>query len=64
MPSVSKFQQKAAGIALSAKRGKIPVSKLKGASKQMYKMTIKQLEEFARTSRKHLPVKKVAKKKE
>jgi Protein of unknwon function (DUF3008) len=36
MPSTSKAQQKAAGAALSAKRGILPKSKLQGASKDMY----------------------------
>ena len=36
MPAKSKAQQKAAGAALSAKRGETNVSDLKGASKQMY----------------------------
>jgi len=54
MPSVSKSQQSAAGLALSAKRGQIPVSKLKGAALSMYKsMTISQLKEYASTSRLH-----------
>lgn len=35
MPAKSKAQQKAAGAALSAKRGDTPRSKLEGASKQM-----------------------------
>jgi hypothetical protein len=35
MPAKSKAQQKAAGAALSAKRGDIPKSKLAGPSKQM-----------------------------
>ena len=35
MPAKSSSQQKAAGAALSAKRGDTPKSKLKGASKQM-----------------------------
>jgi len=35
--AVSKAQQQAAGIALAAKRGDIPKSKLKGASKEMEK---------------------------
>jgi hypothetical protein len=59
MPATSKAQQKAAGAALSAKRGDTPKSKLKGASKQMAKsMTEKQLEEFAHTKRKGLPARK------
>ena len=35
MPAKSGAQQKAAGAALSAKRGDTPKSKLKGPSKQM-----------------------------
>lgn len=56
MPAVSAAQQKAAGAALSAKRGETPKSKLKGASKSMAEsMTEKQLEEFAHTRRKGKP---------
>jgi hypothetical protein len=56
MPAKSAAQQKAAGVALSAKRGDTPKSKLKGASKQMVEsMTEKQLEEFASTRRKGKP---------
>lgn len=56
MPSTSKAQQKAAGAALSAKRGDTKVKDLQGASKSMYKsMSEKQLEEFAETKRKGLP---------
>jgi len=56
MPAKSKAQQKAAGAALSAKRGDTPKSKLKGASKQMASsMSEKQLEEFARGKRKGKP---------
>jgi hypothetical protein len=59
MPAKSKAQQKAAGAALSAKRGDTKVKELKGASKDMYKsMSEKQLEEFAATKRKGLPNKK------
>ncbi|HUD91785.1 DUF3008 family protein [Sphingobium sp.] len=59
MPATSKAQQKAAGAALSAKRGETPKSKLKGASKDMEKsMSEKQLEEFAATKRKKLPERK------
>ena len=63
-PSKSKVQQKAAGVALAAKRGKIPKSKLRGASKQMSKMSEAQLEEYASTKTKGLParVKKSKKK--
>jgi hypothetical protein len=56
MPAKSKAQQKAAGAALSAKRGDTPKSQLKGASKQMEEsMSEKQLEEFAGTKRKGKP---------
>ena len=56
MPAKSQAQQKAAGAALSAKRGDTPKSKLKGASKSMAEsMTEKQLEEFASTKRKGKP---------
>lgn len=56
MPAKSKAQQKAAGAALSAKRGDTPKSQLKGASKQMAEsMSEKQLEEFASTRRKGKP---------
>ncbi|MGO6997692.1 DUF3008 family protein [Rhizobium leguminosarum] len=56
MPAKSKAQQKAAGTALSAKRGETPKSELKGASKQMVEsMSEKQLEEFASTKRKGKP---------
>jgi Protein of unknwon function (DUF3008) len=63
MPAKSAVQQKAAGAALAAKRGEIPVSELKGASKSMYEsMSEKQLDEFASTKRKGKP-EHVAKKK-
>ena len=56
MPAKSKAQQKAAGAALSAKRGDTPKSTLRGASKQMAEsMSEKQLEEFASTRRKGKP---------
>ena len=56
MPAKSKAQQKAAGAALSAKRGDTARSKLKGASKQMVEsMSEKQLEELASTRRKGKP---------
>ena len=59
MPATSKAQQKAAGAALSAKRGKTSKSALKGASRQMVdSMSEKQLEELAETDRKGLPEKK------
>ena len=56
MPAKSAAQQKAAGAALSAKRGDTPRSKLKGASKSMAEtMTEKQLEDLARTKREGKP---------
>lgn len=56
MPATSKAQQKAAGAALSVKRGDTPKAKLKGASKGMAEsMTEKQLEELASTRRKGKP---------
>lgn len=59
MPAKSKAQQKAAGAALSAKRGDTPKKELKGASRGMYEsMTEKELEELAETDRKGLPEKK------
>lgn len=56
MPAKSKAQQKAAGAALSAKRGETKKSDLKGASRGMEKsMSEKELEELASTDRKKLP---------
>jgi hypothetical protein len=56
MPAKSAAQQKAAGAALSAKRGETPKSKLKGASKQMEKSMSKgQLEDLAHTKRRGKP---------
>ena len=56
MPAKSKAQQKAAGAALSAKRGDTPKSDLQGASKSMAEsMSEKELEEMASTPRKGKP---------
>jgi hypothetical protein len=55
MPAKSKAQQKAAGAALSAKRGDTPKSELKGASKSMMSMSEKELEKMASTKRKGKP---------
>ncbi|MBU2167933.1 MAG: DUF3008 family protein [Alphaproteobacteria bacterium] len=56
MPAKSQAQQKAAGAALSAKRGDTPKSGLKGASKSMAEsMSEKELEEMASTQRKGKP---------
>jgi Protein of unknwon function (DUF3008) len=54
--AVSKAQQQAAGAALAAKRGK---GKAKGASKEMMKMSTKELEKFAGTKHKGLPKRKM-----
>lgn len=56
MPAKSRAQQKAAGAALSAKRGETKKSALKGASREMVdSMSEKQLEELAATKRKGKP---------
>tara|TARA_R110002020_G_scaffold34066_8_gene103452 strand:+ start:6397 stop:6585 length:189 start_codon:yes stop_codon:yes gene_type:complete len=56
MPAKSKAQQKAAGAALSAKRGETKVSDLKGASREMYdSMSETELDELASTTREDLP---------
>lgn len=59
MPATSKAQQKAAGAALSAKRGETKPSELYDASKEMYdSMSEEELEEMASTRRKGKPEKK------
>jgi len=59
MPARSQAQQKAAGAALSAKRGETKVTELQGASKDMYdSMTEKELDDMASTKRSRLPKKK------
>jgi hypothetical protein len=55
MPAKSAAQQKAAGAALSAKRGDTSKGKLKGASKSMMSMSERQLEDFASTKRRGKP---------
>lgn len=56
MPAKSKAQQKAAGAALSAKRGESKASDLKGASKSMYEsMDERELHDLAATKRKGKP---------
>jgi hypothetical protein len=56
MPAKSQAQQKAAGAALSAKRGEQEVSDLKGASRSMEKsMSQEELEKMASTKRKGKP---------
>lgn len=59
MPAKSEAQQKAAGAALSAKRGDTKVSDLQGASKDMYdSMSESELEDLASTKHDNLPEKK------
>lgn len=59
MPAKSKAQQKAAGAALSAKRGETSKSKLKGASRSMVdSMSERELKDLAETKRKGLPSRK------
>jgi hypothetical protein len=56
MPAKSQAQQKAAGAALSAKRGEQKISDLKGASRSMEKsMSEQELEDMASTKRKGKP---------
>ena len=56
MKAKSKAQQKAAGTALSAKRGEIKKSDLQGASVEMYEtMTEEELDDMASTKRDDLP---------
>lgn len=56
MPAKSKAQQKAAGAALSAKRGDTKVGDLQVTSKEMYdSMNEEQLEDLANTKRKAKP---------
>ncbi|MBH0113759.1 DUF3008 family protein [Novosphingobium sp. YJ-S2-02] len=56
MKAQSKAQQKAAGAALSAKRGDTKKSDLKGASREMVEtMSEAELEDMASTSRKGKP---------
>ncbi|UVC10462.1 DUF3008 family protein [Rhizobium sp. TH2] len=62
MPAKSQAQQKAAGAALAAKRGDMPKSKLKGASKSMEEsMSEKELDKMASTKRKGKPEHKTTK---
>jgi hypothetical protein len=59
MPARSKAQQRAAGAALSAKRGEIDKSELQGAARDMFEsMSEAELEDLAETSRKNLPEKR------
>jgi uncharacterized protein YoxC len=53
--AVSQAQRRAAGIAHAAQKGKIPKSRLRGASKEMAKMPQGELHKFAATKEKGLP---------
>ncbi|QBX35375.1 DUF3008 family protein [Paracoccus liaowanqingii] len=56
MPARSKAQQRAAGAALSAKRGETKVGDLKGASKDMHdSMSEDELQDIAATDLDDLP---------
>lgn len=56
VPAKAKAQLKAAGAALSAKRGNTKVGDLKGASRSIYKsMSETKLDEMASTRRKGKP---------
>ena len=56
MPATSKAQQKAAGAALSAKRGETSKSELKGPARGMAEsMSEEELEKLASTKRKGKP---------
>lgn len=56
MPAKSRAQQKAAGAALSAKRGNSEVSDLTGAAKDMYNsMSEEELEDYATGARDDKP---------
>lgn len=56
VPAKSQAQQKAAGAALSAKRGETDERELKGASRSMYaSMSEEQLRNVAKTKRKGKP---------
>jgi hypothetical protein len=56
MPAKSQAQQRAAGAALSAKRGRTKAKDLKPPSKSMYKsMSERQLEDMASTPTRHKP---------
>jgi hypothetical protein len=62
--AVSRKQQRAMAMALKAKQGEMPKSKLKGSSKEMFKMSEKDLKDFASTKHKGLPKKKETKENE
>lgn len=56
MPAKSKAQQRAAGAALSAKRGETSPAELRGAAREMYEtLTERELEDLASTDHEGLP---------
>ncbi|MBK1832052.1 DUF3008 family protein [Verrucomicrobiaceae bacterium R5-34] len=56
MKAQSKAQQRAAGAALSAKRGETNPEELRGASQEMFdRMSEEELKEIASTERQGLP---------
>jgi len=58
MPARSQQQQKIMGLALAYKRGDVPASEVSDKVKQLAKtMTLKELEKYASTKHKGLPVK-------
>lgn len=59
MKAQSEAQQKAAGAALAAKRGDLPKSELRGASREMFDtMTEAELEDMASTPHENIPERK------
>lgn len=59
MKATSQAQQRAAGAALSAKRGETKVADLKGASREMYDtMTEAELDDMASVKASDLPERK------
>lgn len=59
MPAESEQQQKAAGMALAAKRGDIDESELQGAARSMYNsMSEEELEDMAGTDKDDVPEEK------
>lgn len=48
MPAKNELQRRAAGAALAVKQGKASASSLRGASRQMLRMSENQLRDFAK----------------
>jgi len=64
MPAKSEVQQKAFGMARAARKGKLDLSKLKGAAKDVYDsdMSTDKLGDWAKTKHKGIPHRKKKKK--